>query len=36
MFGAETYARGHLRNYAKLLGLDAEELLQLYRRVRDR
>ncbi|GAB4359705.1 MAG: helix-turn-helix domain-containing protein [Immundisolibacter sp.] len=27
-FGAVTYARGHLRNYAALLGLDASSVLQ--------
>jgi len=32
IFGADTYARGHLRNYAKFLGLDAEALLEEYRR----
>lgn len=32
VFGADTYARGHLRNYATWLGLDAAELLGLYDR----
>lgn len=30
-FGAAAYARGHLRNYARLLGLDDEALLQGFR-----
>lgn len=30
IFGADTYARGHLRNYANLLGLDAQPLMDLY------
>lgn len=30
VFGADTYARGHLRNYATLLGLDPAPLLQSY------
>lgn len=32
IFGADTYARGHLRNYAVLLGLDPQELLHRYDR----
>lgn len=32
VFGADTYARGHLRNYARWLGLDVEEILGLYDR----
>lgn len=32
VFGADTYARGHLRNYANLLGLDAQALLDTYDR----
>lgn len=32
VFGADTYARGHLRNYAAWLGLDPTELLGLYDR----
>lgn len=32
VFGADTYARGHLRNYATWLGIDAAELLALYDR----
>lgn len=32
VFGADTYARGHLRNYAKFLGLDPEVVLEEYRR----
>ena len=32
VFGADTYARGHLRNYAAWLGLDPAELLGLYDR----
>jgi cytoskeleton protein RodZ len=32
VFGADTYARGHLRNYATWLGLDAAELLGTYDR----
>ena len=32
VFGADTYARGHLRNYAAWLGLDAAELVGLYDR----
>ena len=32
VFGADTYARGHLRNYATWLGLDPAELLHLYDR----
>ena len=32
VFGADTYARGHLRNYAAWLGLDASELIGLYDR----
>ncbi len=32
VFGADTYARGHLRNYAAWLGLDPAELLHLYDR----
>lgn len=32
VFGADTYARGHLRNYATWLGLDPSELLALYDR----
>lgn len=32
VFGADTYARGHLRNYANLLGLDAAALLATYDR----
>lgn len=32
VFGADTYARGHLRNYATWLGLDAAELIGLYDR----
>lgn len=30
VFGADTYARGHLRNYAKFLGLDPDELSAAY------
>lgn len=30
-FGAAAYARGHLRNYARLLGLDDQALLQGFR-----
>ncbi len=32
VFGADTYARGHLRNYANLLGLDPQPLLDTYDR----
>lgn len=32
VFGADTYARGHLRNYATWLGLDPTEVLALYDR----
>lgn len=32
VFGADTYARGHLRNYASLLGLDPQPLLDTYDR----
>ena len=32
VFGADTYARGHLRNYASWLGLDPADLLALYDR----
>ena len=32
VFGADTYARGHLRNYATWLGLDVAELIGLYDR----
>ncbi len=32
VFGADTYARGHLRNYATWLGLDPAELIALYDR----
>lgn len=32
VFGADTYARGHLRNYANLLGLDPQALLDIYDR----
>ena len=32
VFGADTYARGHLRNYANWLGLDAAALLGTYDR----
>ena len=30
MFGGDIYARGFLRSYARLLGLDEEEILQLH------
>lgn len=32
VFGADTYARGHLRNYAMWLGVDPAEVLALYDR----
>lgn len=32
VFGADTYARGHLRNYATWLGLDPADVLGLYDR----
>lgn len=32
VFGADTYARGHLRNYAAWLGIDPTEVLGLYDR----
>lgn len=32
VFGADTYARGHLRNYARYLGLDPEPLVEQYDR----
>lgn len=32
VFGADTYARGHLRNYASLLGLDPQPLVDTYDR----
>jgi cytoskeleton protein RodZ len=34
VFPGETYAMGFLRNYADYLGLDAEELIALYRNLR--
>lgn len=32
VFGADTYARGHLRNYARYLGLDPQPLVDRYDR----
>lgn len=35
VFPAEVYAKGFLKNYAELLGLDAQQLLEVYKNTKD-